>query len=383
MIHMFLRILTLSFLALIVFFTITETENVNASSPSFPRQEIQDDVSDWIDMETLQSTEEGGETLSDILLVNYFSDGNYLNATLWLTFPVNEGPSIVDELTYGMLIDVDANENTGIKGVDYVVEIKWEDNVWTRYFTELSTHQEVKLLSKNVENFETFFDKGKKYVTLSVDLKTMGFPEIYKVSFFTQEVTDAESQKIGLADFTKWVHIPAPNFIIFTQPSPAIIRAGDDQTIEVLIQSTSEFEPEIILDTVHLENFELEFIPDRFNMTSHGLSSTGLKIKVDENTKDRPYTLLVLAKATFPTESAESQILRQTNYSIPDIVGQTIMQQSPLSISVLPAIPLHEKIIDFLGKTEAVISLVVGIGTAINIYIISIFRKKKLSQNSE
>ena len=102
------------------------TMNVYAS-PSFPRQEIEDPSSDWIDLKTQSSTDEGGETLSDILRVNYFSNGKTLNATIWLKFPFSPEPAS-DELTYGMLIDADANERTGVRGVDYVIETKWKNN---------------------------------------------------------------------------------------------------------------------------------------------------------------------------------------------------------------------------------------------------------------
>lgn len=362
----------------LIFYSVGESN----ASPSFPRQEIIDKPQDWQDLETQKNTKEGGESQSDIILVNYFSDGQELNATIWLRLPVSASPYTVNELTYGMLVDADNDETTGIRGVDYVIEIKWEDNKWTRIFTELSSHKEIRIIEKSELDAEFFSEKDKRFVILSANLKSMGSPDEYKVAFFTQEVTGGQI-KNEIADFTSWVFVPHPDFIITTNPSPAVIRAGEEQVVEVFVESTSGFEPEIKLLPIPMENFDLDFSPNIFNMTSFGISSTSLVIEVDSQVEVRPHTFLVQADATFPSESAESQIFKDSSYKIPELKGEKITKTAKVAVTILPPIPLHQKLLDILSQAEAIIGIIISIGTAVNVYFISKFRKTKKQLETE
>ena len=58
-------------------------DRIVALSPSFPREEIRDRPFDWRDIDRQEGKFEGSP-FTDIRRVNYFSDGKYLNATLWL-----------------------------------------------------------------------------------------------------------------------------------------------------------------------------------------------------------------------------------------------------------------------------------------------------------
>ncbi len=58
------------------------------NSPQFERQEIRDDNSDWVNMvtgENLGNNGSKGPAYTDIDSINYFSDGQTLNATFWLS----------------------------------------------------------------------------------------------------------------------------------------------------------------------------------------------------------------------------------------------------------------------------------------------------------
>jgi len=367
-------------LVIISFIFQAMTTNVYAS-PSFPRQEIDDPSSDWIDLKTQSSTDEGGETLSDILRVNYFSNGKTLNATIWLKFPFSPEPES-DELTYGMLIDADANERTGVRGVDYVIETKWKNNNWIKTTSELSTHGETKTLSQH-EGFGDFFEVNKRFVTISTNLEEFGSPEKYKVAFFTHEIANTTLHSEGVADFTKWVHIPAPEFIISTEPSSVEVRAGEMIAIQVFVESTSGFEPEVFLSTSRNDNFELEFSPPTFNIPSHGLSSTILNIKVFEDAtvegqeSGYPYPFLIYANATFPTDLTESQVLQNSEFFIPELEGETISEVSRLTINVTPPLSFEEKFFGFIGRADVLFSFIITAATIINGALLLRGRRKK------
>ena len=62
-------------------FASADTEsNDSIVSPSFSNEEIIDPTTDWIDPDTRNYTK-GGDRSTDIVSVDYFSDGKTLNAT--------------------------------------------------------------------------------------------------------------------------------------------------------------------------------------------------------------------------------------------------------------------------------------------------------------
>lgn len=61
-----------------------------AKSPSFSLQVIDDGANDFIDWNSTHPHEKDRST--DISRVTYFSDGKFLNATIWLSCPPNLAP---------------------------------------------------------------------------------------------------------------------------------------------------------------------------------------------------------------------------------------------------------------------------------------------------
>src|SRR6478609_1567291 len=72
-----------------------------AASPSFVHQEIRDPFRDIIDIKCLKDLPKGidankcehtheGNQSTDIIAVDYFSNGRFLNATIWLVSNINE-----------------------------------------------------------------------------------------------------------------------------------------------------------------------------------------------------------------------------------------------------------------------------------------------------
>jgi uncharacterized membrane protein len=192
-------------------------------------------------------------------------------------------------------------------------------------------------LSKNIGN----------YIPLSIDLSREVFPENYKVIFNAGEVKRGYDNlsTVRTMDFTNWVHIPAPEFVIGSRPNTIDLRPGEEKTLIVNVNSTTGFEPLVRLSAINLTGIELKFQHNQLHLPSYGLQTVPLKIKVAENATARPYSLNLYANATFPSESlinspssAEVQqefILLQEN--------EETSKQAILGIDVLPPLSNRRK----------------------------------------
>ena len=96
----------------------------------------------------------------DIQSATYSSDGRFLNATLWLSGFRKAPPR--EEVVYGMLVDADLKNNTGNQGIDYQIEIQWNNatRTWTRVFNEFSSGGNQRSLEKP-QNITDFFGEKK------------------------------------------------------------------------------------------------------------------------------------------------------------------------------------------------------------------------------
>lgn len=120
----------------------------------------------------------------DIDSVNLFNDGKILDATIWVRdrLPSNNHLNLhhVNYLIYGMLIDSDFDLLTGKDGVDYQLEIQWNNQTqsWTRFVDEYSSSDSFRTIQKQENYFDFYGDSinstTKKdihgYVTLSLHL---------------------------------------------------------------------------------------------------------------------------------------------------------------------------------------------------------------------
>ena len=104
-------------------------------------------------------------------------------------------------------------------------------------------------------------------------------------------------------DFTNWVHIPTPEFVINSRPNTIDLRPGEEKTFVVNVNSTTGFEPLVRLSAINLTGIELKFQHNQLHLPSYGLQTVPLQIKVSENATARPYLLHLFANATFPSES--------------------------------------------------------------------------------
>ena len=154
-------------------------DDIFAISPSFSRQEIKDNSGDGIKVNGVNLTyitdtyNDPLDKATDIQSVDYYSDGKTLNATIWLkgNTPNNNKLVNVSNLIYGMLIDADSNQATGKDGVDYQIELQWNNKykTWIKFFTEYSSEGYRRELNKQI--LTTLISLKKKEVTMSYYLR--------------------------------------------------------------------------------------------------------------------------------------------------------------------------------------------------------------------
>lgn len=221
-------------------------KQVFAISPSYDLQEIIDENNHWV--QTYGNSDTNLKSNStNILAVNYVSDGRILNATFWL--PLNSlGASIYNQpykrTSYGMLIDVSVNPETGFRGADYDFYTQVVNGKWSEYLYQLSSTGDYALVESRTNFTEPFGGSivGPDYAKLSLDLDSLNYPHKYNLLFYT-----AESYKSNeVRQFTSWVTVPPPSLQISTSPSNIVIRQGEEQIIPARIKSTDGFSNDVI-----------------------------------------------------------------------------------------------------------------------------------------
>ena len=126
---------------------------VLAEAPSFTLRRITDPISDWILIKGDLLKSSRGNSSTDISSVSYSSNGKTLNATLWLSSPFDNEPAS-PVINYGLIIDTNLNQTTGIQPADYRISIRWENKTqtWTKLFEQLGPFNQKTVYSRD-DNF--------------------------------------------------------------------------------------------------------------------------------------------------------------------------------------------------------------------------------------
>jgi hypothetical protein len=220
-------VLSCLFIALLVLFITTwlneSVDKVFSSSPPFPTRTIFG----------FRNQPESGVSGSpaDIKSVAYFSDGQHLNATLWLASPLCLKHVHCERLRYGMRIFV-----SNIKYPDYDVSIQEQTNKTFKESLFAYEPTDPKSNSPNSAQNITLEDhaytpvNGSRYLNLSLDLKAIGSPDKYYIYFYTA----------NQADHFKYTYSyripPQRNIVLFKWPANNI-TTNDTQPATVRITS--------------------------------------------------------------------------------------------------------------------------------------------------
>ena len=226
---------------LLLLFSIPSTyfPAIFAMSPAFEPQAISDQRNDWIqtfgnDTTNLKSN------YTDLLEVDYLSDGKTLKATLWLGSD-SQNALIYDQpsrsVSYGMLIKIGSyNINTGFNGADYNYYIESVNGTWSEYLYQLASTGSQILLDSKTNYTEPFGGPniGPGYVKLNLNLSSVDSPSKYGILFYSTESSNTSE----VSDFTDWVGVPSSSMTMVTSPKDIVIGQGDELLVPANILST-------------------------------------------------------------------------------------------------------------------------------------------------
>lgn len=388
--------------------------DVIADSPTFIRQVITDPSNDWFIVQdnanfTSLTTSNGTNLplkiaknitectdgannfhLPDIVALTYYSDGNVLNATMWLSSPFKEPPSNASanlsntlvnvpwfKIRYGITISTPSIYDS--TGSDYQTKIIWDldTKTWTKTVDELSPSGEIKSLN-TANNYSQFFDRGKGHIDLPLELNALNFPSQYSIFFYISDVFIKGSSLCQLVDISNRVHIPPPEFIVRPSHSSVTLRPGEEKNVEVQVKSNTKFNSYLYLSTDEPEAVKLRFIPNQTAMPPLSVITSELKIKALDNSTARPYTLPIRANISFPTEI---QLPRSSGEIMNNSVPLSINQNSNLTVTILEPLSLSEYLNNFynawLTPISGIWTFAAGAAAVIGPLIIRMYNKKK------
>jgi hypothetical protein len=348
-------------------------DNVSAES-SFTIQEIEDLPIDWLNLRTKQYDSTLEERSTDILAVNYYTNRDFLNATVWLYYPFQVKPNYT-MVNYGMLIDSDFDNRTGFDGIDHKFEIRWDNNsrVWTSTLEGWSPNGENRIIHfKN--NYTGFFESDKHYVTLSLNLDDIGSPPKYKVIFYAE----VERDRVSFTDFTRWVAIPPLQVVITTIPNSIELHKGEERTIEVKLNSSQGYEPTVKIDAKsRVDKIDFEFpLNDTLNIPTFGEATTPLTIRASDDASVGPYTLFISANSTFPSEQLIDVGSENDENSTIPLPAEYIVTQSSVLVTIQEPLTWVDQVSDFWNKVGNSISFIYGILAGISPWIYTRLRRR-------
>ena len=322
---------------------------------------------DWVQTYGNDSTHLRSD-YTNILAVDYLSDGKTLNATLWLKSNLENASTYnqpFKKIRYGMLIAiVSLPPTSGYNGANYNFYIEAVGGKWSEYLYQLSSTGSSSLIESKRNFTESFGGTtiGPGYVKLRLDLSSIDYPRAYGLSFYT-----AESFKSNeVRDFTNWVAIPPATINILTHPKNIVIRQGETHLIPA--EMNTPFSNNITSITF---NKRTDFSSSGLHVSIQRIQPPLFKVEVPPATPVGVYTIpivasmLVATNIASPTSApATATVERVTGVVDPEFqvskkyptIGY-ITGQANLTIDVIPPLTVNETFTAFWVTYGEVISL--------------------------
>jgi hypothetical protein len=260
------------------FATTSGYKTANASSPEFELQEMINENRNWF--QTYGKSDLNlKNNYTDILAVNYLSDGETLNATLWLNAGISNYTDFsykkpLNKINYGMLIDADSNSETGYRGADYDLYYELRGGNLSAYLYQLSSTGGYKLIGSNTNFTESYDDSGAFLgsVDFALDLDSINNPNQYNLLFYSAESFGSNEVR----QFTSWVSIPPPTLQVTTSPEDISIRQGENLMVPARIKSSTGFSNDVV-------NITLSGDKNNDYAITTGFNSSEIIVNVERN----------------------------------------------------------------------------------------------------
>ncbi|ALI36316.1 hypothetical protein NMY3_02115 [Candidatus Nitrosocosmicus oleophilus] len=297
-------------------------KSVNAlSSPSFELQEMINENHDWF--QTYGNSDLNlKNNYTDILAVNYLSDGETLNATLWLNAGISNYTDFsykkpLNKVSYGMLIDADSNSETGYRGADYDFYVELTGGHLSAYIYQLSSTGGYKLIGSNT-NFTEVYDESGAYlgsVDFTLDLDTINNPGNYNLLFYSAESLGSNEVR----QFTNWVSIPPPTLQVTTSPEDISIRQGENMMVPARIKSSTGFSNDVVNITLSGDKNSEYAIASGFNSSEivvnvERIQPPLFKIDIPKETPLGIYSIPLIVTIREPSEAVITKPISVDSY---------------------------------------------------------------------
>ena len=323
-----------------------------AASPMFdqvliPDKEMGNQRNDWVQTYGNDSTHLRSD-YTNLLAVDYHSDGKTLDATFWLASNSENNSTYSQpfkKIRYGMLIAiVSLPQNSGYNGANYNFYIEEVDGKWSEYLYQLSSTGTHALIESKINYTESFGGPtiGPGYVKLRLDLDSIHSPSAYGLSFYT-----AESFKSNeVRDFTSWVAVPPATIDVLTRPKDIVIRQGEEH----LIPSEIETPLSNNVTTIKFDNGTY-YSSNGLSVSTERIQPPLFKVKVSPQTPVGVYTIPFVALLSITTTSSKLPMFNNTVTAFGDPEFQVskkypttgyITSMANLTINVIPPLTVHE-----------------------------------------
>jgi hypothetical protein len=340
-----------------------------AASPTFSHIEIKDVFHDGLEVNVIRNnfTEDNYmdplDNSTDIRSVDYSSDGIILNATLWLSKPIGQDYDLSQEadiLIYGILIDADSNQATGKDGVEYQVELQWNNqtNTWIRFFTQYSSDGFRRNIELDLNHTDHFREEESNYILLHADLSAMNYPNKYRVISYSEVIYDDHYPSNISIDFDSWTYVPSLVYTASITPSGVELRQGDEKDIGLQIKSNIGTTPKVVdYIPVNYSGIGVVFDPQELRKPYYDTTPAPFRLNVPSNAPVGQYTIPLIAnisvESTFP-----SIFFGLSDYNLPTQGYTTAAVNFSTTISEKSSI--QEEFKDFWNTFGDPISLIAG-----------------------
>ena len=151
-----------------------------------------------------------------------------------------------------------------------------------------------------------FFEKGNSYVSLSMDLESINFPEEYTVIFVASDkFMKTNNIYCHFLDNTGFFPVPPPQYNITASQNSLFLKKGQDKTIELRMKSDANYNSYSNFSKNEIKGLEVELSPTQLSLPPNSLTTSLIHIKALEKAPAGPYTLSITS-SVYPNETLSS-----------------------------------------------------------------------------
>jgi hypothetical protein len=370
------------------------------SSRPTVRQEIIDEKNDWQEWKIKNECENPSKLLPelpfDIRSLSYMSDGDKLNVTLWLSDTFSDIPSNSSNLprTVRFVIDIDIFSVFN-RGTDYFVEYigqisnppESDKPVWTQNIYEISAFGIKKPVS--TKPLVPFPYMDKNYVEFSIDLKSIGNPDKYKLLAYIVDQYELNGEDCKKVDPSNWTFMPPPEFSIILTTSNIFMRPPEEKNITVNINTNSYLESNATLGINYANDDKQEgeeekkvninFISKNITISPFTNNNAILKLIALEDEKlkvQKDIPIKIHANISFPpTVTTKGGDTYHNNETI------SMREFSDLTLILMPPLTLEEHLKNITNSWITPINVMwtflAGVGAIVGPLIFRTYTKKQ------